>query len=93
MAKVRVYELAKELNIDSKEIITFLGGKNISVKTMSGLEDSYVELVKNNYAKKETKTITKSESEMHHNEEKQTERPKKKPVSRQFLIHSTASRA
>ena len=62
MAKVRVYELAKELNIDSKEIITFLGGKNISVKTMSGLEDSYVELVKNNYAKKETKTITKSES-------------------------------
>ena len=78
MAKVRVYELAKELNIDSKEIITFLGGKNISVKTMSGLEDSYVELVKNNYAKKETKTITKSESEMHHNEEKQTERPKKK---------------
>ena len=32
MAKVRVHELAKELNINSKDIINFLSEKNIEVK-------------------------------------------------------------
>lgn len=84
MAKVRVCELAQELNIKPKEIISFLSEKNIEVKShLSNLEESSIALIKNQYAKKETKTITKPETEMKAKEEKQkeapVERPKKKP--------------
>ena len=52
MAKVKVYELAKELNIGSKEIIKFLSEKNIKVTShMNNLEDSSIELVKNKFLK------------------------------------------
>ena len=89
MAKVKVYELAKELNIGSKEIINFLSEKNIKVTShMNNLEDSSIELVKSKFTKKETKTITKPETEIKSKEETQTkdtnqakgalERPKKK---------------
>ncbi len=88
MAKVKVYELARELHIGSKEIISFLSENNIKVTNhMNNLEDSSIELVKNKYMKKETKTITKPETEMKAKEERQTEekqahaaveRPKKK---------------
>ena len=47
MAKVRVHELAKELNIQSKDIISFLTENNIEKKVpASGMEDSEVEMVK-----------------------------------------------
>ena len=53
MAKVKVYELAKELNIGSKEIINFLSEKNIKVTShMNNLEDSSIELVKSKFTKK-----------------------------------------
>ena len=53
MAKVKVYELAKELNINSKEIINFLSEKKIEVKShMSNLEDASIELIRGKYAKK-----------------------------------------
>ena len=72
MAKVKVYELAKELNIGSKEIISFLSENNIKVTShMNNLEDSSIELVKSKYVKKETKTITKPETEPKAKEEKQ----------------------
>ena len=32
MSKVKVYELAKELGKDSKNVVKFLEGKNIEVK-------------------------------------------------------------
>ena len=83
MAKVKVYELAKELNIGSKEIINFLSEKNIKVTShMNNLEDSSIELVRSQYGKKEAKTILKPETEQkeaHRSKtEEQTERPKKK---------------
>ena len=60
MAKVKVYELAKELNIGSKEIINFLSEKSIKVTShMNNLEDSSIELVKSKFGKKETGTITR----------------------------------
>lgn len=84
MAKVKVHELAKELNISSREIINFLSEKKIEVKShMSNLEDSSIELIKGKFGKKETKTITKPEAETRPKEENQAaapvERPKKKP--------------
>ncbi len=47
MSKIKVYELAKELDVPSKELIEFLGGKNIEVKNhMSSLEDADADMVK-----------------------------------------------
>ena len=32
MSKIKIYELAKELNVPSREVLEFLNGKNIEVK-------------------------------------------------------------
>ena len=43
MVKIRVYELAKELNVDSKKVINILAEKGIDVKNhMAILEDNHV---------------------------------------------------
>ena len=58
MAKVKVYELARELNIGSKEIISFLSENNIKVTNhMNNLEDSSIELVKNKYMKRRRRRL------------------------------------
>ena len=49
MAKIRLFELAKELNIDSKEIIDFLGGE---LKSQSGLDEAQQESVRKKFTKK-----------------------------------------
>lgn len=50
MAKKRVHEVAKELNIESREIINKLSGLGINVKShMSALEDSTVERLRQLY--------------------------------------------
>lgn len=82
MAKVRVHELAKELNIQSKDIISFLTENNIEKKVpASGMEDSEVEMVKNKFMKKESKAIVNSEPEQKAKEEgaakEHPDRPKK----------------
>ncbi len=48
MAKIRVYELAKELNISSKELITLLEEEfSVEVKNhMSAIEDEDADLIK-----------------------------------------------
>jgi translation initiation factor IF-2 len=47
MAKVRVYELAKELNIDSKELVDKLTGSGLNVKNyMSTLDDEAIDMAK-----------------------------------------------
>ena len=47
MAKMRVHELAKELNIDSKEVLEILRGTEYEVKTSSNsIEDAAQEFVK-----------------------------------------------
>ena len=52
MSKIKIYELAKELDVSSKTIIEFLSGKNIEVKShMSSLEDGDVEQVKKAFSK------------------------------------------
>ena len=75
MAKMKVHELAKELNVPSKDIITFLEGNSIEVKShMSVLEDDMVSLVKSHYRKKAQPQETAAASEG----EAKKERPKKK---------------
>ncbi len=52
MTKIRVHELAKELNKDNKDILNFLKENNIEVKShMSTLEDDTVEKVRKHFQK------------------------------------------
>ncbi len=51
MAKVRVYELAKELNIPSKEVLSFLADQGMEVKShSSSVEEDVAQLVRKNFA-------------------------------------------
>ncbi len=53
MAKVRVYEIANELNIQSKEVIKFLEEKNITGKVASSsIEDEAIALVRAKFSAK-----------------------------------------
>lgn len=50
MAKMKVHELAKELEIQSKEIVTFLQEKGFEVKAaQSSVEDEMIQLVKKKF--------------------------------------------
>ena len=50
MAKMKVHELAKELNVQSKDIISLLQGKGIEVKAaQSSIEDEAIAIVKKTY--------------------------------------------
>ncbi len=57
MSKIRVHELAKELNKTNKELLDFLKSKEIGVKShMSSLSDEQIQMVKGAMAGKATKT-------------------------------------
>ncbi len=52
MAKVRIYEIANELNIQSKDIIEFLKEKDILKKTASSaIEGDVIDMVKGKFSK------------------------------------------
>lgn len=64
MAKIRVYELAKELNRSSKELVDTLRDLGIDVKNhMSTMEDSQVNWVKKQLGRKPVNNIWKSKPE------------------------------
>lgn len=57
MAKIRVYELAKELNISSKELIEKLGDLDVSISShMSSIEEEEADLIRDLF--KESKEDT-----------------------------------
>ena len=57
MAKMRVHELAKELDIESKNIVEFLKGTEFEVKSVqSGIEDGAQELIRKNFGINEAGT-------------------------------------
>ncbi len=54
MAKIRVHELSKQLNISNKDIIDTLGARGIEIKShMSNLDDSMVGIIKAKYGAKQ----------------------------------------
>ena len=64
MSKIKVYELAKELDVPSKEVIEFLGGKNIEVKNhMSSLEDADADMARKALTKGNKDAAAKPEAE------------------------------
>ena len=64
MSKVRIYELAKELNVQSKELIELLASEfGIEVKNhMSAIEDEEAELIKDLIEEEKSKAKGKKES-------------------------------
>ena len=70
MAKIRVYELAKELEVESKAIIELLAKDNIEVKSQSGLEEDISNKVRSALGKKAEKAVKAAEN-------KPKEEPKK----------------
>lgn len=83
MSKIKVHELAKELNVQSKDIIDFLGGKNIEVKNhMSSLEDNEADMARKAWSKGE-KPEAKSDQET----------PKKKNIVHVFRPQNTQNGA
>ena len=63
MAKMKVHELAKELDIQSKDVITFLGEKGIEVKAaQSSNEDDAIEMVKKKFGKAPKAEAPKAEA-------------------------------
>lgn len=76
MAKIKIYELAKELNVQSRDVLEFLAGKNIEVKNhMSALEEEDASQVRNAFTKSAPK--------------KEAEAPKKKSIVHVFRPQNT----
>ena len=65
MAKMKVHELAKELEIQSKDVITFLQEKGVEVKAaQSSVEDEHIALVRKKFAKTVKKEKTEEKKEI-----------------------------
>ena len=53
MAKVRVYELAKQLDVQSKDIISFLAEQGVEVKSQSGIEGDALAMVEKKFSRRQ----------------------------------------
>ena len=53
MGKHRVYEIAKEFNVDSKKVMDFLSGHKVDVKShMSSVDDTVRNMIINEFNNK-----------------------------------------
>ena len=76
MGKTRVHELAKELDVQAKDIITYLTANNIEVTShMSTIDEKAIQMVKNKFGKKAEAAPAKAEGG---EGRQQQERPRKK---------------
>ncbi|RLL83995.1 translation initiation factor IF-2 [Petrotoga sp. HKA.pet.4.5] len=98
MSKTRIYEVAKELGMNSKELMEFLEKElNISVKShMSTIEEETVQVIKDlieeeRQTKKEVKKQKEPSKEKSKSSEqvKITEKPKEEPVEEKLLREVT----
>ena len=92
MAKMKVYELAKELGVESKSLLATLKNKGIEVKShMSVLEDEQVEDIKNSL-KAPAKSAEAPKSEKKEQAAKTEEAPAKKKKSIIFVSNPNNSK-
>ena len=106
MANMRVHELAKELNISSKEIIETLNNDTKTYKSVSGLGEAEITIIKNKFGKgksvkednktpEKIKTAVKSieaVKETKSVEVKNTEEDKKAHISQVFYPQNSKNR-
>ena len=87
MAKMRVHELAEELNIKSQDIIELLSTTDYAVKSASsGIEDAAQAVVRNKFSKKEdTKPAAKAEKAVTKAEDAKTEEGKERPKKKSSI--------
>ena len=87
MAKMRVHELAKELNIKSQDIIELLSTTDYAVKSASsGIEDAAQAGVRKKFSKKEdTKPAAKAEKAVTKAEDAKTEEGKERPKKKSSI--------
>lgn len=95
MSKIKIYELAKELQVSSKEVIELLGKRNIEVKShMSSIENTEADQIRGAFSKGEKpdvkvpaeKPAEKAEAKP---AEKPEETPKKKNIVHVFRPQNT----
>ena len=86
MSKLRVHELAKELNKPNKELLDFLKAKNVDVKShMSSLSEDQIDMVKKAMSGNEAKPEKTEKPERAEKTEKPAEdAPKKKNIVQVF---------
>ena len=72
MGKHRIYEIAKEFDVDSKKVLEFLSGHKVEVKShMSSVDDKVHDMIVNEFGKKR-KTTTTGQKVVAKREEKHT---------------------
>ncbi len=80
MSKIKIYELAKELQISSKEVMELLAKKNIEVKShMSSIESEQADQVRSKFSKGEKPADKRPEAKP---VERTEEKPVKKPMEK-----------
>ena len=87
MSKMKIYELAKELNKSSKELVEFLAARNIEVKShMSSIEEDAVTMVKKAFGgHTDTAKVTEDDvKDTVKDASKKEEAPKKKNIVHVF---------
>ena len=93
MAKMRVHELAKELEIESKSIVEFLKGTEYEVKSaQSGVEDAAQDMVRKNFGKQvapapktESPKTESPKTEASKTETSKAETPKERPKKKSSI--------
>ncbi len=84
MGKMKLYDLAKELNLTSKELLKITGEMGIDAKShLSNLDDEDVEKIRSRFTKKdgnETEMVKKDKKEKKQNPNKAPKEPKSTPV-------------
>ena len=84
MEKMKIHELAKELDIQSKDIISFLNGKGIEGKVaQSSIEESAIDMVKKQFAKKSAPAEKKAEAVKENKEPAKETVAEKAPASQE----------
>lgn len=96
MAKMRVHELAKELNIKSQDILDKLKNTKFDGKSASSnMEEEAQALVRGAFSKEAKPAADVKKTEVAKAGATKTadgkERPKKNPASQPYLMHSTAN--
>ena len=83
MSKIKIYELAKELDKPSKELIEFLNKKDVEAKThMSTIDEAEADMVRKAFAPK---------ADVEKAEEEKSDAPKKKKIVQVFRPQNTQS--
>ena len=90
MSKLRVYELAKELNIKPQDVLDSLQGTQYEVKTSSNSIDEYAhKLVKQKLQQKQSQQV-KQKLQARQNQQRHRLDRRKKQVFLLYLTHRTA---